>query len=233
MPIAFDASSTSQVAVASSLTYSHTTSGSDRFLKVGVSVNTSTLSSVTYAGTDVGAIAEVNVGGGHRAYMRGLVAPATGANNVVVTTAALSNITSTAESYTGVDQVTPNDTAATASGNSTAPSVNVSSATDDLVIDTVEDTGSGTLAADASQTQRQSNSGGGNGTRCGSSEEAGAATVTMSWTKGTSTVWGIIGVSINPAAEGEPAPPQVGQPFHRRFWGIPGHAGYSIGGHTN
>ena len=31
-----------------------------------------------------------------------------------------------------------------------------------------------------------------------------------------------------PAGAGEPA---TGQPFHRRFWGIPGHAGYNIGGH--
>lgn len=38
------------------------------------------------------------------------------------------------------------------------------------------------------------------------------------------------------AAGGGEEPPVVvdeGQPFHRRFWGIPGHVGYSIGGHIN
>lgn len=34
------------------------------------------------------------------------------------------------------------------------------------------------------------------------------------------------------AEAGAPAPESTGQPFHRRFWGIPGHVGYSAGVHN-
>ena len=41
------------------------------------------------------------------------------------------------------------------------------------------------------------------------------------------------GGDLGGGGEEPPAAPDEGQPFHRRFWGIPGHAGYSIGGHIN
>ena len=210
--IAHDATVSAAAAVASSLTYAHTVSGSDRLLVVGVGTNSSTLSSITYAGPTLTAVAETDAEGGIRGYMQRLVAPTTGANNVVVTFVDLSNITSTASSYTGVDQTTPVDTPATAvsTAGSTAPSVVVTSATDDLVIDAVHDDGVGTITVDAGQTERGNHRGAGNGAGQAMSTEAGAAWVTMSWTKSVSNKWGIIGVSMNPAAAGG-----AGRPLRR------------------
>jgi len=201
--IAFNATTTDDCAVCSSLTYAHTVSGSNTFLKVGVVMNSSTNSSVTYNTVTMNVTGDANAGGGNRARMLDLEAPSDGSNNVVVTQASLDNITSDAASYTGVDQTTPVDTAATATGNSTAVTVDVSSETDDLVVDVVTwQGGGGTITAGASQTDRV-NIAPANGASLAQSEEAGAGTVTMSWTKSASGLWGTIGVNINAAADAE------------------------------
>lgn len=111
-------------------------------------------------------------------------------------------------SYTGVDQTTPHGTQATAT-NELAPTVNVTSAAGELVSDVVwhvnpvADTT--TITAGASQTARVNigSIGGAGFESLGMSEEAGSATVTMSWTiDGTTTDSGIIGIPIKPAAAG-------------------------------
>ncbi len=98
----------------------------------------------------------------------------------------------------GVDQTTPNDTAATAAGINSPMTVDVSSETGDLVIDSaIANTTSITVGG--SQTQRWNIS---PSTDSGAaSTEAGAATVTMSWTFGGGPLrWATIGVNINAAA---------------------------------
>lgn len=117
MAIAFDNTTLSarSSAGASSFTFSHTTSGSDRFLIV--SVTTFNFSSgtpsptVTYNGTSMTPIAQnvvaFNVNNWrHHSYY--LVNPDTGANNVVVTaTSGTGLFECNANSYTGVDQTSP------------------------------------------------------------------------------------------------------------------------------
>lgn len=49
--------------------------------------------------------------------------------------------------------------------------------------------------------------------------------------------WNAIAIALENTGGGEeppaePPPAAEEQPFHRRFWGIPGHAGYNIGGHN-
>lgn len=109
MAIAFD--STSQItgsgwSSGASMTYSHTCTGSNRYLIVGVSIGDSStgISGVTYAGVSMTQLSVVTQGASAM-YLYGLVAPSTGANNVVVTLGFSSSFCHSASvSYTGVKQ---------------------------------------------------------------------------------------------------------------------------------
>lgn len=203
MAIAYDDDSGGVAGSASSLTFSHTCTGSDLLLLVGVSLynlNGATISSVTYNSVAM-TLVDTAVNSSRRASLYRLVAPSTGANDVVITLSASEfDIVGGSMSFTGVDQTTPLGTAATANGNSTAPSVNVSAATDDLVAAILCIEHSGTLSVGAGQTSRYSNIGGAGFIKGAGSTEPGAATTTMSWSDTVGGPWGIVGVSIKPKA---------------------------------
>jgi hypothetical protein len=114
---------------ATSLTYSHTCSGSSRYLIVGwyEFTNSRTVSSVKYAGADMTLIGE-QTADGSGGYVRqyGLANPASGANNIVITLSGTNQIFATSASYTGVDQTTPNPNSST-TGSVTGTGFNVSS----------------------------------------------------------------------------------------------------------
>lgn len=110
MAIAIDSSSEGVIGGASSLTFSHTTSGSDRVLVVGVSVGAAmSVSTVTYNGVGMTQANTQNMGGAvfTNTYLYYLVAPATGANNVVISTSGAGFIWGYGLSFTGVDQTNP------------------------------------------------------------------------------------------------------------------------------
>ncbi len=113
MAIAYDSSSKSDTGSASSLTYAHTCTGADLVLLVQIWCGTSrTISSVTYNGvgmTQISSISGGDIGAGETHALFRLVAPATGANNVVVTLSGSTAIASISSSYTGVNQTTPID----------------------------------------------------------------------------------------------------------------------------
>ena len=218
--VAYDnASSTAPAVVGTgtnrTFTFSHTTSaGADRYIVVGLGCGAVggtdanySFGGVTYGGVSLGQIVSrvgANASNGGFVQLWGLVAPSTGANDVVVTYTNSTNsgvdvLMAGAITATNVSQSSPLGTPASATGSSTAATVNVSSATDELVLDIV---GTGTLVSTvgANQTQRwlqnvNFNSQCGNGAM---STEAGAASVTMSWTV-TSDSWAILGVPLKPA----------------------------------
>jgi len=107
-----------------------------------------------------------------------------------------------ATSYCGVDQVTPEGgTVVTNTGAGAAPSIVATSATGQLVKDSIFIyTPPLTLTVDGSQTQRANLNDGANFFVTGVSEKAGAASVTMSWTLDGSYNWQMIAVPISPAA---------------------------------
>ena len=80
--IAFDAASSATGVGVSSLTWAHTTSGADRLLIVGVSFDTGTVTGVTYAGVPMTSVGNTTTA--LKMHMWRLIAPATGANNIVV-----------------------------------------------------------------------------------------------------------------------------------------------------
>ena len=189
-------------------TQSFTTAGSDRLLLVGVCVRNgaAAVSGVTYNAVAMTQYATVTLGGTQKLDIWRLIAPATGANDVIVTMAGLSPFSVGISSYNGVDQTTPLGTSANATGAGGDPTVDVSSAAGELVIDYFcEDDGNTTIptmTAGAGQTARANFTTGvvGFSRNVSSSEEAGAATVTMSWSDTAGNSWITIGGPLKPAA---------------------------------
>ncbi len=111
MAIARD-TTTEGTATANSLTFSHTCTGSNLLLLVGVSdSNGDGVTGVTYNGVSMTQLVK-DVGGssGYR-YVYGLLNPATGANNIVISDSGVTNLYAVGASYTGVKQSgLPDDT---------------------------------------------------------------------------------------------------------------------------
>lgn len=221
--IAFDAQATpafSTANVATLSTAGFTISGANRILIVGVlsgagtPVDPTTVKAGGCSGTNMTQVGStVNVGGNVKLTMWRLTSTqGLGTGSTVVCVAWPSNQDETgivAASYTGVDQTTPLGTPATATvTSSAAPTVNVTSATGELVVDVVGFLDSGganrTLTVGAGQTSRGEVEGANLGSEgLGTSEEAGAATTTMSWTISAAIdAWGIIGVPLKAAGAG-------------------------------
>jgi len=137
-----------------------------------------------------------------------LVAPASVTGGIIdIAYAGGSHKAAIARSYYGVDQTTPHDTAQTATGLAgTDPGGTIASAAGDLVVDVIgTDGGAFAPVAGAGQTlvATVESASGGFGRLTAASEEAGATSVTMSWSHtGTDRDWGWIGLNLNASAGG-------------------------------
>ncbi len=203
-PPLVDAISTGTTDGGSSITISHTTSGVDRLMLVGVSINNDSneiVTSVTYNGVNLALVGTAQEADDARIEIWRLVAPATGTHNVVVTfnqslqRQAIAGVIT----FTGVDQLAPLGTFAGANGTSGSASVDVPSAVDEVVFGVVAAETPGSLAPGAGQTEHWNIIVGGGGRTAGAgSTEPGAGTVTTSWTLGSADHWAIGGVSVKP-----------------------------------
>lgn len=123
MAIAFDATSNGS-AVATSLTVAHTCTGSNLLLYAYVMTNTGTDFAVTatYNSVSMTVVSSgfLNSSSNQRLTNFYLIAPATGANNIVFTPNASANMSSVNTSYTGVRQSAQPDASGTVSAD-TAP----------------------------------------------------------------------------------------------------------------
>jgi hypothetical protein len=215
-PPVVDAVSTAIVATGeSSKTVSHTTSGTNRLMIVGVSIDNreqETVASVTYNGLSLSLVGTRTNSNDARVELWRLIAPPTGTHNVVVTftegnepspaglnrAAVIGVIT-----FTGVDQTTPLGTMASAIGtDNNLATVNVSSAANELVLGVVSAENANSLTVGAGQTEYWNVVSPAADDEYGAgSTEPGASTVTISWTLGVSNQeWAIAGVPIKPAA---------------------------------
>jgi hypothetical protein len=108
MAIAFDSTATANQASGATLTFSHTCSGSDRILLVGVVTEIASpdiVTGVTYNGVAMTQLGKVFSGDLDEVYLYALIAPATGANNVVISVSnALAFTYGGSVSYTGAYQ---------------------------------------------------------------------------------------------------------------------------------
>ena len=212
MAVAYDtASATTAFSNVSSVpTWSHTASGSDRYVRVSVGwakLGTTT-ASATYGGNAMASVGNVTNAAGYNSAVTGkaeifrYIAPSTSSQTVAVTFSAGGNFGAAGSvSYTGVDQTTPDGTPVTATGTGTSASVTVTDATTgDMVSDAISaDEGSGALTG--SQTERIDNSGGG-GYRGAAQDAAGAASVVMSWTIAVSRGYAQVAAAIFQASGG-------------------------------
>lgn len=196
----FDAATYNTNNALPTLTFSHTCTGSNRGLIVNVSsAGGVAVSSVTYNGVGLTFIQAQNDGGGpnSRAEQWKLSNPASGANNVVVTMASDALIAVGAISFTGAHQTTASLTgtpAKTSTASSTTISVNVTSATNEVVTDIACEALGAVFTVGGGQTQRWGTA----GTLARGSTEAGASTTTMSWSFDFATAAALCAVSVKP-----------------------------------
>jgi len=210
---------TGPATAAATLTFAHTVGAGASLLLVDVHANdgTATVSSVMYGTanlTQVGsAVAPLTL---NRAEIWSLVNPPAGTDNVVVTLSAAENLAAGAVSYLGVDPATPFGMSASASGVAVGPSVVVTSATNQVVVDAVSADGDAlSLTAGAGQSQQYNTNTGILPTNilAAGSTAPGAASVTMSWTLGVPLIdWSMVGVALLPAPPSTPTDTPVASP---------------------
>lgn len=205
---AVDSTSSAGNGFASSLTFSHTVSGSNRYLACGVAVQnpSRTVTSITFNGVALTSLASENNDTDPTRQSRAeywyLIAPDATTANVVVTISSATAVAAGCVSLTGVHQTSPHGTPATSEGDGATTNVDVASMVGSLVLDVTSiRVGTTTITQGAGQTQyvnQLSASGVGNAT-LGMSAEAGASTTSMGWTVDDATpkVWTAIGVSLN------------------------------------
>lgn len=191
-PITFDAASTKAGSSTSTLTVSHTVTGSNRVLiVVTISSGGNDCTGITYGGVALTAISGwAGCATGITACQQGwyLVAPATGANNIVATFGATeTTVRMVATSWNGVHQTTPLGTAAFSSAYSATPSATVTTVSGDMVVDAAR--ASNEVTADASQALRVTSEG--SVLFRSSSEQATSTSTVMSWT--TASGWWTVG----------------------------------------
>lgn len=204
-----------------STSFSHTSSGSNPCLILAISYSDDagapavSVSGATFNGDSLSYLSDTfteitDAASGIRLHTEfwGLLNPDAGTFTCQVSFAGVATPLSIAvRAYTlaGVDGTTPVGTGVKATGTSSGPSVDAASQTDGLVIDVLTvPSAILSMSVGAGQTQRMNIDPFSVG-RHGSSTEAGAASVTMSWTLDASEDWAIAAIPVNPLA----APPAI------------------------
>jgi hypothetical protein len=196
-PVAVDAVSTSAaVDGGMSVTWAHTCAGANRALMVTIQTTSGygTVSGVTYAGAALTPMIQSYAFGGVRTDVWTRLAPATGANNIVVTFSGAAYARAGAISATGVDQTTSYLVSpVTATGTSAAPTATATMPQGALAFQTVHCPGGAAVFTGfgAGQTQTWNHSDTSQNARGAASYKAVAAAgaVTMSATMNQSAAW--------------------------------------------
>ena len=189
---------------ASSYTVSHTPAGDDRLLTVCVVIEKedAPVVSVTLNGSAaLTKLAHVSHKDKPRTEIWYLRNPAATAASIRVALKKKKKAVIGVMSFTGVSQAVPIDGTRTSSGKGSTASVNVSSASGDLVVDCM-----GTVAepksapsVGAGQTRRWSRNEGGS-IRGAGSTQAGATSATLSWRLPKRKEWASVGFNVNAAS---------------------------------
>lgn len=191
--VSMGTATTAAVSSVSSHTFSHSTPiATNRYLLVEVAWiadGGQVVTSVIYGGANLTRIggAIVNAAGiDYRVDQWGLVAPATGANNVTVNLSGpVLDLVVVAKPFSGVSQTAPVGTQVIGSGNGTQAALNISSASNEIVSDVVIFTAQ-ELTVGTNQTAQRNSISAAPWFVSGSSTEPGASTVTMSWSTNSS-----------------------------------------------
>ena len=235
--------SSSKTASTDALSWSHTVgSGANRLLVVGVSIRNAgkTVTGVSYAGRALSFLqARNNHDNAVRVEQWYLIAPPSGSGTITVGLSGGAKVVGGAVSFTGADQVSPfrglvlNGSTDTGTDN---PIVGDSSGAGELVISAVATDGNATktLAPVTGQNETWNLSYGTSGGDVvgGGSTAAGAAGLSMGWTKDKNAKWAIA------AAVVKPAPSVALTQYQATVWAKRGQSralqiNYSAGGGTS
>lgn len=207
MAVAFDAvgpgSTGTGTAGTTGITWSHTCSGSNRLLVVGVAFSAAdagVTTGVTYNSVSMTSLGKVHTNNQTDGFVElfYLIAPATGTNTVSYTASASGDLGGGSVSFTGADQTTPVANTATNFGIGTSVTLSVTNTSGNMVADAMA---SGSDIFSSSQTLRWNQQLNNNGAAGNSAQSTSASTgsVSMGYTI-ASDWWGIIGTSIQAAA---------------------------------
>lgn len=181
--------------------------GDDRYLEVSFVYRilaSEVVTGMTYNGVSMTLLASLPDGdGGSRLVVFGLIAPATGINDIVISLdgATEDEQTATAITYTGVHQTTSIGTVVSDSNteaSNTDPSITVSTASGELVVDATGQRANQTYTVGADQIEISNIVQG--FTHHTTSKQDGADGGVMSWTTGSQQAWAQVGFSIKPVA---------------------------------
>jgi hypothetical protein len=202
MAVTPDLSSSASVDAAATLTWTHTCTGYNRALIVGVSSPSATQpTGVKYA--TISMVLETSgtlpVDNDNTTLWK-LEAPASGANSIVVSDATSAAITAGALSVTGADQVDCTSGNNSALGTSNSPSVTQVSAVGELVVGHVAALLNATCLPGTGEFELYDLHSPSNPMVAAGYREAGAASVTIAPTLSTSSEWRILTTSIRASA---------------------------------
>ena len=159
------------------------------------------VTSVSFDGSSMTELLGAGMSAGTRkAYLFGLAVGSKGAGTYSIqvnTSGPIEVYTHGIIAYNGAHQTVQDGAVDGASGTSIAPTVTIASTTGDLVVSTLYSDDAGSLTPGADQTERQQLLHDGSGGAY--SDENGTTSTVASYTKGTSSPWLIIAVSLKPA----------------------------------
>lgn len=211
MALAFDAATGTTGGSTTSVTFSHTCTGSNLALFVGAGTSPSTATvSATYNGVDMGATRWTVTEGTVSTRSSGLllVNPDTGAHNVVVTATGTCDIFGAhSQSWTGVDTASPirgtPNTASESGGNVNASVTEAEAQSGDVLLTHIV-YWSGTLtvagSGGTSRDEREAIAGGNYGS--GSSSVDASVSTTAQWTCGANGFWGMGALALKAGGGG-------------------------------
>src|SRR6478752_2205791 len=186
----------------STISWSHTCTGSNRYLVVFFNINGRIPTTVTYNGVAMTQLATVAT----RNSCFGLINPATGSNTIAASWGSSVAASCISVSLTGVNQTTPTGTAATAAVTSTSPSVVVTSDAAELVLASIGYTSTTSPTPGVGQTLVVSRPGDVTSNRAVfASIKGGSTSTTMSWTT-LNLASDLIGIPLKPVGGGGSSP---------------------------
>jgi hypothetical protein len=206
--VTYVTSNTAQFTSATSVDISITPSGSDRVLIWWLTTNGDNAGecSGTFNGSSTGVVEHTDAapaGAFQQIALYSLLMPANTTANATITWSTATDGAAGAIVYSGVSAVTGFNSASSAFAGSTTPTVDITSATGDKAVDFGGAIGSpASTTAGAGQTERVDFLNGDDFFLIWSSEEDGAATVTMSQTLNASGRWRQTGLSLTAAGGG-------------------------------
>ena len=210
MAIARDANSNGN-ASATSLTFSHTCGGANRLLLVGVTTYggaaVDIVTGITYNGTSLTKIDHQNCNAlAPTAHLYYLIAPSTGANNIVISTSLTGLIIGIGASYTGCKQTgQPDGTSKNNTGGATSLSSSITTTADNSWMTAMFTVNNGTSpTASAGSSILVNETGSGQNSNCfldsnGAKTPAGSYSIGLTWTSSNRAA--IVAASISPSID--------------------------------